>query len=114
MSFKKSLEIFNVAYFITEGQNWDLESDKYHVMLAQGSVQDGRLNKHRSKVNMMTFENLSNIITIIDFQIVSGNPAGLGEVGPVKAKSRLFILLHGSFMIGAWVCAASLGIMIAR
>lgn len=78
-----------------EGQNWDLESDKYHVMLAQGSVQDGRLNKHRSK-------------------IVSGNPAGLGEVGPVKAKSRLFILLHGSFMIGAWVCAASLGIMIAR
>jgi len=78
-----------------EGQNWDLERDKYHVMLAQGSVTDGALNKHRSK-------------------IVSGNPAGLGEAGPVKAKSRLFILLHGSFMIGAWVCAASLGIMIAR
>ena len=83
-------------------------------MLAQGKVTDGRLNKHRSKVNTMTSENLSNPITIIDFQIVSGNPAGLGEAGPVKAKSRLFILLHGSFMIGAWVCAASLGIMIAR
>jgi len=78
-----------------EGQNWDLEKDLYHVMLAQGKVTDGRLNKHRSK-------------------IVSGNPKGLGEVGLVKAKSRLFIILHGSFMIGAWVCAASLGIMIAR
>jgi len=78
-----------------EDQVWDLESDKYHVMLAQGSVRDGVLNKHRVK-------------------IVSGNPAGLGEVGPVKAKSRLFIILHGSFMIGAWICAASLGIMIAR
>ena len=32
----------------------------------------------------------------------------------MQAKSKLFIILHGSFMIGAWVCAASLGIMIAR
>jgi len=78
-----------------EGQTWNLEKDLYHIMLAQGAVTDGRLNKHRSK-------------------IVSGNPKGLGEVGLVKAKSRLFIMLHGSFMIGAWVCAASLGIMIAR
>jgi len=78
-----------------EGQDWNLEKDKYHIMLARGSVQDGQLNKHRSK-------------------IVSGEPLGLGEVGEVKAKSRLFIFLHGSFMIGAWVCAASLGIMIAR
>jgi len=78
-----------------EGQVWNLETDKYHVMLAQGSVRDGVLNKHRVKS-------------------ISGHPAGLGEVGPVKAKSRLFIILHGSFMIGAWVCAASLGIMIAR
>merc|ERR1712050_290880 len=78
-----------------EGQVWNLEEDKYHVMLAQGSVRDGALNKHRVKS-------------------VSASPAGLGEVGPVKSKSRLFLILHGSFMIGAWVCAASLGIMIAR
>ena len=39
---------------------------------------------------------------------------GLGQVGPVQAQSKLFIILHGSFMIAAWVCAASLGIMMAR
>jgi hypothetical protein len=41
-------------------------------------------------------------------------PAGLGEVGVIKAKSRIYILLHGAFMIGAWICAASLGIIMAR
>jgi hypothetical protein len=48
------------------------------------------------------------------FQLVSGVPAGLGEVGVVQAKSRIYILLHGAFMIGAWICAASLGIILAR
>ena len=81
-------------------------------MLARGSVQDGQLNKHCSKVNSMTGNLEAGIMEY--FQIVSGEPLGLGEVGEVKAKSRLFIFLHGSFMIGAWVCAASLGIMIAR
>jgi hypothetical protein len=47
-------------------------------------------------------------------QLVSGVPAGLGEVGVIKAKSRIYILLHGAFMIGAWICAASLGIIMAR
>jgi hypothetical protein len=35
-------------------------------------------------------------------------------VGVIKAKSRIYILLHGAFMIGAWICAASLGIIMAR
>lgn len=39
---------------------------------------------------------------------------GLGQVGLIQAKSRLYIMIHGSFMIGAWICAASVGIMIAR
>ena len=39
---------------------------------------------------------------------------GLGEVGVIATKSRLYIVLHGSFMIGAWLCAASLGMLIAR
>ena len=39
---------------------------------------------------------------------------GLGQVGLIQAKSRLYIMIHGSFMVGAWICAASVGIMIAR
>jgi len=78
-----------------EGEAWVLDRDKFHIMLAQGTVTEGSLNKHRAK-------------------IISGTKLGLGEVGLVQAKSQIYILLHGSFMIGAWVCAASLGIIIAR
>jgi hypothetical protein len=78
-----------------EGQDWNLGREKFHIMLAQGTVTEGRLVKHRAKV-------------------ISGDKRGLGEPGLVEAKSKLFILLHGSFMIAAWVCAASLGIIIAR
>lgn len=80
---------------VVEDHVWDLEKDLYHVMLAQGTARDGTLEKHRAR-------------------IISGHKRGLGEVGLVKARSRLYIILHGSFMIAAWVCSASLGIMIAR
>ena len=50
----------------------------------------------------------------VHIQIVSGAPRGLGEVGAVTSKSRLLIFLHGAFMIGAWICSASLGIIMAR
>jgi hypothetical protein len=66
-----------------EGQDWNLGREQFHIMLAQGTVTEGRLVKHRAKV-------------------ISGDKRGLGEPGLVEAKSKLFILLHGSFMIAAW------------
>jgi len=80
---------------VVEDHIWDLEKDQFYVMLAQGSATDGKLEKHRAR-------------------IIAGTQRGLGEVGLVKARSRLFIILHGSFMIAAWICTSSLGIMIAR
>jgi hypothetical protein len=80
---------------VIEKELWDFEKDVYHVMLAVGNAVDNQLLFHSAKV-------------------VSGEPMGLGQVGLIKAKSRLFIILHGSFMIGAWIFAASLGIMFAR
>lgn len=66
-------------------------------MLAKGRVNEtGDIQKHDSD------------------KIVSSTARGLGEVGPLKSKSRLFIFLHGAFMIGAWICSASLGIIMAR
>ena len=38
----------------------------------------------------------------------------LGFVGELKAKSDILLRLHGAFMIGAWIGAASLGMMVAR
>jgi len=75
-------------------EDWDLRH-KFHIMLAQGEASDGKPLFHTAK-------------------LISGVKVGLGEVGLIQAKSNLFIVLHGSFMIAAWVCAASLGIIIAR
>jgi len=84
----------NISVYI-ENEIWDFEKDIYHVMLAVGDVYDNAPQFHSSKV-------------------VSGEPMGLGQVGLIKAKSRLYIILHGSFMIGAWMFASTLGIIFAR
>ena len=51
---------------------------------------------------------------LFSLQVVSGSPRGLGQPGSVASKSKLLIFLHGAFMIAAWVCSASLGIILAR
>ena len=81
---------------VLAGESWDLGSDRFHVMLARGRVDEfGDMMIHESK-------------------IVSAAAKGLGEVGALQSKSRLFIYLHGAFMLGAWICSASLGIIMAR
>jgi len=79
-----------------KNQVWNLDSDKYHILLAAGPMNSGLIGYHQ------------------DTKTRAGVAKGLGEVGIVANKSRLLILLHGSFMIAAWVCSASLGMMIAR
>lgn len=80
---------------VAESEIWDLEKDKYFIMLAVGEVYDSQIQMHQTKA-------------------VSGTARGLGEVGLINSKSRLYIVLHGSFMIGAWIFCASLGIMFSR
>lgn len=40
--------------------------------------------------------------------------SALSEIQTLKASSKLLLRLHGSFMIVAWIGAASIGIVIAR
>ncbi len=37
-------------FFVTEREIWDLEKDKYHVMLAVGRTNEGLLEMHAQKV----------------------------------------------------------------
>jgi len=83
------------AEMMIESEAWSLGEDRYHLMLARGEAPGGRIKHHTVKT-------------------VSGEARGLGEVGSVKSKSKLLIFLHGAFMIGAWICSASLGIILAR
>lgn len=81
---------------IIDDNVWDIQRDRYHIMLARGPVSaDGDIQFHKEK-------------------IVSGALRGLGEVEAIQSKSNLFIFLHGAFMLGAWICSASLGIIMAR
>ena len=72
-----------------------LLKDKYIILLAEGAFRDGKILKHRTKDS-------------------SSEPLALGIATNLQAKSKLFLKLHGAFMIGAWIGAASLGMMVAR
>ena len=40
-------------YLYVESEIWDLEKDKYYIMLALGDVQDYQLQYHNAKVNLL-------------------------------------------------------------
>lgn len=44
----------------------------------------------------------------------SGELRKLSDVSAVGGASKLLIRLHGSFMLAAWIGAASIGIILAR
>lgn len=74
---------------------FDLENDRYHIMLAMGPASSSSLVYHKDK------------------QVSSGT-VSVSQYEYVAVVSDLFITLHASLMVGAWVCAASCGIIIAR
>lgn len=82
---------------ITEikGITFDLSSDRYHLMLARGPAFENGLRYH-------------------DNRLVSSGTSSLSEFESLEAASELFKTLHACFMIGAWICAASCGIILAR
>lgn len=74
---------------------FDLDNDRFHLMLATGSANPNGLSYH-------------------DKRTVSSGTVSLDSFEAVESRSELFRTLHACFMIGAWICAASCGIMVAR
>lgn len=74
---------------------YNLGRDEYVILLAQGPFANGVLQYHTRKIK-------------------SSEPQALGIASNLAGASRLFIQLHGSFMIGAWIFSASCGIFLAR
>jgi hypothetical protein len=77
------------------GKIFKLLEDRYVILLAEGAFRDGRITQHRTKD-------------------ASSEPQALGIVTKLESKSKIFLKLHGSFMIASWIFAGSLGIMLAR
>ncbi|CAH0714862.1 unnamed protein product, partial [Brenthis ino] len=80
------------------GQVFDLAGNKYNLMVVAGnSMKDA---------DRVGFHNLA--------YEASNAPLALASVGTAAGASKLLLKLHGSFMIIAWLGAASLGIIMAR
>ncbi|KAK4319539.1 hypothetical protein Pmani_009527 [Petrolisthes manimaculis] len=84
---RANTEIMNTYY--------DLENNRYHIMMARGSASKSSLSYHVERT-------------------VSSGSVSAQKFESVVAVSDLFRTLHACFMVGAWICAASCGIIIAR
>eukprot|EP00095_Tigriopus_kingsejongensis_P001362 maker-scaffold523_size146679-snap-gene-0.15 protein:Tk01362 transcript:maker-scaffold523_size146679-snap-gene-0.15-mRNA-1 annotation:"ferric-chelate reductase 1 homolog" len=80
----------------TEGQfEANLATSKYHLLLATGSVSNGKLTYH-------------------DQKLASGEPADLNSASLVGAATDILIRWHGICMVIAWLGCATSGMFIAR
>ena len=84
------------ARFSMRGIDFDLNTDEYYILLASGYIREGNIGFHTNG------------------RYMTGQTARLTSVSPVGTYDALFVRLHGAFMIGAWIGAASCGILLAR
>ncbi|XP_039277082.1 putative ferric-chelate reductase 1 homolog isoform X1 [Nilaparvata lugens] len=80
-----------------EGTTFDLANNKYFLLLAAGSGASSEGVGYHDR-----------------FTAVSGQQRSLADVGAFTGASKLYLHLHGSFMVAAWIGFASLGIVLAR
>ncbi|XP_039764896.1 putative ferric-chelate reductase 1 homolog isoform X1 [Pararge aegeria] len=80
------------------GQTFDLANNRYNLMVVSGNSM--------KEADRVGFHGLAYEAT--------GQPLSLASVGTAAGGSKLLLKLHGSFMIIAWLGAASLGIVLAR
>uniref|UniRef100_A0A2P2I8J2 Ferric-chelate reductase 1 homolog n=3 Tax=Hirondellea gigas TaxID=1518452 RepID=A0A2P2I8J2_9CRUS len=79
-----------------EGKQFDLDNEKFYLMIAQGPLAaDGSLLYHEKKQ-------------------VSNQATYMSAFETLGTASDLFVTLHACFMVAAWVGAASSGILLAR
>ncbi|XP_017300331.1 putative ferric-chelate reductase 1 homolog [Diaphorina citri] len=80
-----------------EGTLFDMAKDQYFLLLASGSsLKDNSVGFHDQVFTSTAQQRL------------------LADVGAFSTATKLYIRLHGAFMIAAWIGAASIGIVMAR
>lgn len=80
-----------------EGVEFNLASRNYYLLLAAGSgLKENSVGYH------------DRIYT------ASAEQRNLADVSGFSAASKLYLRLHGAFMLSAWIGAASIGIVLAR
>uniref|UniRef100_A0A182Q8D5 DOMON domain-containing protein n=1 Tax=Anopheles farauti TaxID=69004 RepID=A0A182Q8D5_9DIPT len=105
------------AVSTVKGQMFDLQNNKFHLLLAAGSSVECTCCFQVVVNPALTIDRPLSATNVNYHDIgrhVSGSPQSLAEVGPVQGSSKLLLRLHGAFMITAWIGTASLGILIAR
>ncbi|XP_050442083.1 putative ferric-chelate reductase 1 homolog isoform X2 [Adelges cooleyi] len=80
-----------------EGVTFDLIRTKYNLLLAAGTSLKERSVGYHDLAFTSTAE-----------------ASALSEIKSLRPSSKLLLRLHGSFMVAAWIGAASIGIVVAR
>uniref|UniRef100_A0A8D8VZI0 Ferric-chelate reductase 1 homolog n=1 Tax=Cacopsylla melanoneura TaxID=428564 RepID=A0A8D8VZI0_9HEMI len=80
-----------------EGSLFDMAKDEYYLLLAAGSsLKENSVGYHDQVFTVTAQKRL------------------LADIGAFSTATKLYIRLHGAFMIAAWIGAASIGIVMAR
>ncbi|CAH0382734.1 unnamed protein product [Bemisia tabaci] len=80
-----------------KGKVFDLTRDEYNVLLAAGStLKPSGVGYHDVAVD------------------ATAQKKALSDVSAFTASTKIFVHLHGVFMVSAWIGAASIGIVLAR
>lgn len=80
-----------------EGKEFNLASRNYNLLLAAGSLlNDNGVGYHDKLAS------------------ASAEQRNLADVSGFSEASKLYLRLHGAFMLAAWIGAASIGIVLAR
>lgn len=126
------------------GIKFDLDKDRFHIMVATGPVNpseycayvcsdeniwwfegsylllaafhhgDGDMIYKMIRLQLTAFVFSSDGLSYHDKRTVSSGTVALDSFEAVEVRSDLFRTLHACFMVGAWICAASCGIIVAR
>ncbi|XP_063701077.1 putative ferric-chelate reductase 1 homolog isoform X2 [Culicoides brevitarsis] len=85
------------ALSVVRGVSFDLVRNKYNILVASGSS---------NKDNSVGYHDIGREST--------ASARALAEISNFGTASKLFLRLHGAFMVAAWIGTASLGILLAR
>jgi len=100
--------------------------NKYFLLIAAGTSLKGKTEYNNKNCIIVALENgnlLNECVMYVPERSVgyhdlaytsTAEASALSEIKSLRTSSKLLLRLHGSFMIVAWIGAASIGIVVAR
>lgn len=106
------------ARTVVNGYSFDLINNQYYLLLATGSNLKGMQFAYCCRIEVIKITRYSPVDNSVGYhdinRIAAGSAQRLSDVSVLGGTSKLFLRLHGAFMLTAWIGTASVGILLAR